>query len=259
MIESRKDLKHAGKIVVKIGTGALSDEQGRLDSGSLAHLVSQICHIKDNGASVIIVSSGAIGAGMGILGLKLRPSSVSHKQAAAAIGQIQLMRLYDKFFSRKKRHVAQVLLTRDDFSDKKRYDNAKNTISIILDYKAVPIINENDTVATEEIKFGDNDNLSGLVCNMIQAQLLIILSDVNGLLDESNKVVSVVENITQDIEKLARGTTKQISTGGMITKLEAAKKATSGTAACVIANGRQKNVLAKILNGDNIGTLFLPR
>src|SRR3989338_7695936 len=171
MIELRKNiLKKVKRIVVKIGTSVLTDKHCMLDPEKIGHIVAQVSQIRDKGIDVVIVSSGAIGAGMGILGLKTRPSSISKQQAAAAIGQSQLMKLYDNFFKARNKVAAQVLLTQDDFSNRKRYLNAKNTLFTILDYKAVPIINENDTVAIDEIKLGDNDRLSSLVCNMIEAE-----------------------------------------------------------------------------------------
>jgi len=206
-----------------------------------------------------VVSSGAIGGGMGILGLKARPTSIAHKQAAAAIGQIQLMKLYDDFFKVKGKAIAQVLLTQDDFSDKKRYLNAKNTLSTILEYGAVPIINENDTIAIDEIKFGDNDKLSALVAELTEAQLLVMLSDVDGLWNEKKEVMYMVDKVTPVVEGHAKGTTKEISTGGMVTKLQAAKMVTEKGIACVIANGHVENIISMILDSENAGTLFLPQ
>lgn len=258
MIELRKNiLKNVKRVVIKVGTSVITGEHGRLDSLKVGGIVSQICRVIDKGIDVIVVSSGAIGAGMGILGLKARPTGISHKQAAAAIGQIQLMKLYDDFFKAKNKKIAQVLLTQDDFSDKKRYLNAKATLLTILQYHAAPIINENDTIATEEIKFGDNDKLSGLVAKLSDAGLLIILSDVDGLWDENKNIINTVDKITADVEKLAKGTTKEISTGGMITKLQAAKAVTKEGIACVIANGHTEDIILKVLNAENIGTLFL--
>ena len=260
MTELRKNmLKNVKRMVVKVGTSVLTDENGRLDSGRIGSIVSQVCRIKEKGVDVIIVSSGAIGGGMGILGLKARPTSISHKQAAAAIGQIQLMKLYDDFFKAKGKNIAQVLLTQDDFSDRIRHANAKTTLLTILQYHAVPVINENDTTATDEIKFGDNDRLSGLVANLVGAELLVILSDVDGLWDENKKIIDTVQKITHDVERLAKGTTKQTSAGGMVTKLQAAKAVTQNGSACVIANGRAENVLVNVLAGEVTGTLFLPQ
>jgi glutamate 5-kinase len=260
MTELRKDiLRNVKRIVVKVGTSVLTDENGRLDSARIAAIVSQVCRIKEKGIDVIIVSSGAIGGGMGILGLKARPTSISHKQAAAAIGQIQLMKLYDDFFKAKGKNIAQVLLTQDDFSNRTRHANAKTTLLTILQYHAVPIINENDTTATDEIKLGDNDRLSGLVANLVEAQLLVILSDVDGLWDQDKKIIDTVQRITYDVERLAKGTTKQTSTGGMVTKLQAAKAVTQNGAACVIANGRTEDILVNVLACQATGTLFLPQ
>jgi len=249
-------LKNVKKIVVKIGTSVITGEGGMLNQRRIESIVSQICQVRDKGIDVIIVSSGAIAAGMGILSLKSRPTSISHKQAAAAIGQIQLMKLYDYFFKVNGKKIAQVLLTRDDFRDKKRYLNAKATLSTILEYKVIPIINENDTIAIDEIKFGDNDNLSGLVAKLVDAGLLLILSDVDGLWDGNKNVINTVRRITPEIEKLAKGTTKEVSTGGMITKLEAAKAVTKEGIMCVIANGHIKNIVSKVLSAETVGTFF---
>jgi len=253
----KKILKDLKRVVIKIGTSVLTDEHGRLNAHRISSIVSQVCALKEKNIDAIIVSSGAIGGGMGVLGLKMRPQDISKKQATAAIGQIQLMKLYDEFFKEKSRTIAQVLLTQDDFSDKKRFLNARNTLFTILDYKAVPIINENDTVAIDEIKFGDNDKLSSLVTDLAHAQLLIILSDVDGLWDENKNVINIVDKVTADIEKLAKGTTKETSTGGMITKLQAAKTVTSNGANCIIANGHSQNIISKIFNAEDVGTLFL--
>jgi glutamate 5-kinase len=254
----KKILKNVKKIVIKVGTSILTGPNGRLDSNKIEQIVSQISNIIDKGIDVIMVSSGAIGGGMGILGLGARPADIWKKQATAAIGQIQLMKLYDDFFKIKNKTVAQVLLTQDDFSNRKRYLNAKHTLSAILDYKAIPIINENDTIAIEEIKFGDNDKLSSLVTNLIGAQLLVILSDVDGLWNEKKEIISTVQKVTHNIERLAKGTTKQISTGGMVTKLQAAKTVTEKGTACVIANGHTENILVRVLDAEDVGTLFLP-
>lgn len=260
MTELRKKiLENVKRVVVKVGTSILTDEHGKLSPEKIGQVVSQVCCLKDRGVDFAVVSSGAIGAGMGILGLKNRPAGISMQQATAAIGQIQLMRMYDDFFKTKKKLTAQVLLTQDDFSDRKRCLNARNTLLTILSRQIVPIINENDTTSTEEIKFGDNDKLSSLVCNIIGAELLIILSDVDGLLRENKELIAAVEKITPDVERLAKGTTKQTSLGGMTTKLQAAKAACAGGAACVIANGHARDIIVKILEGENAGTLFLPQ
>ncbi len=258
MLSRQKLLSGIKRLVVKIGTSILTGPDAGLDSVKIGQLTRQVLAVKQKGIDAVIVSSGAIGAGMAVLGLTSRPSCLSKKQAAAAIGQIQLMNLYDKYFKSEGCVTAQVLLTGDDFTDKARYLNAKHTLFTILDYKAVPIINENDTVSTDEIKFGDNDKLSGLVCNMLGAGLLVILSDVDGLLDEGKELISIVNKITPAVERLAKGTTKQSSTGGMITKIQAAKAQTARGGACIIANGNTRDILLKIVQGEDVGTLFLP-
>jgi len=168
------------------------------------------------------------------------------------------MKIYDDFFKKRQRHAAQLLLTREDFLDKRRYKNAKNTLFTLLGYKMVPIINENDTVSVDEIKFGDNDELSALVAKLIHADLLIILSDVDGLCKDGD-VIGIIKKITPKIKRIAKGTTKESAMGGMITKLEAARIATSSGISCIIANGSTKNILTKLIDGKPLGTLFTKR
>lgn len=195
---------------------------------------------------------------MGRLKLQNRPSILPKLQAAAAVGQSELMKLYDSLFKMGGRTVAQVLLTADDLSDRRRYLNTKNTLVTLLDYGVVPIINENDTVSVDEIKFGDNDKLSALVTNLIGANLLIILSDIDGLYSQQAKtIIATVDKITPEIKSLAKGTSKKTSVGGMVTKIEAARITTSSGIPCVVANGRDPRVLSKIIKGESVGTLFL--
>jgi glutamate 5-kinase len=198
---------------------------------------------------------------MHLLGLKSRPKTLNHLQAAAAIGQAQLMKAYDEYFKGRGRKVAQVLLTRDDFKEHKRYASVKSTIMTILEYGAVPIVNENDTVSVDEIKFGDNDTLAGLVTNLLGADLLIILSDVDGLYSHIGKkeVIDTVEEINAGIERLACGTDKEVCVGGMATKIKAAKVVTEAGIPMVIANGKAKDILIKIANREKVGTIFAPR
>lgn len=257
-----RDFGKIKKIVVKLGTSVITDKSKNLDKAQIKNIVDQVCRLMKRNIRVIIVSSGAIGAGMGLLKLNKRPKLIPQAQASAAIGQSELMKVYDQFFRPEGILSAQVLLTREDVVDRKRYLNAKNAISQILDYNAVPIINENDTVSVDEIKFGDNDRLSSLVTNLVEADLLIMLTDTDGLYvkkEGKHKVLSVVDKITAEIEKEARGTTKQVSVGGMATKIEAARVVTGSGVACIIANGRQKDVLLKIIDGQDIGTLFVPK
>lgn len=258
----RRQFQHKIKrIVVKIGTSMLASSHGGLDSKIIEELVRQICSFVAAGKEVILVSSGAIASGLAELGLKVRPQDLSSLQAAASIGQSILMQRYNDYFKKNKVSCAQVLLTWEDFSQRERYLNARNTLFRLLQYKIVPIVNENDAVSTDEIKFGDNDKLSALVANLVESDLLVLLSDVDGLYrTKKNDIISVVEQLTDEIKKLAKGTDKKlISRGGMISKLEAAEIVTHAGIPCVIANGKTKDILTKILDGLDVGTLFLPR
>jgi len=247
--------------VVKVGTSTLSSKSHPLDRRAVKNISKQICELLDKGIKVVLVSSGAIGAGMHLLGLKSRPRTLEHLQASAAIGQTHLMKAYEENFKDHGRKVAQVLLTRDDFKEKKRYTNVKSTILTILEYGAVPIINENDTVSADEIKFGDNDTLASLVATLLEADLLIILSDVDGLYSHigNKEVIDTVTEINRQIELLACGTDKETCVGGMETKIKAAKVVTDAGIPMVIANGRTEEILTKIINKKKVGTIFVPR
>lgn len=261
---NRKDIiKKTRRIVIKIGSAVLAGEgHDGVDESVFSHLAKDVSSIKDK-REMVIVSSGAIAIGMKRLGLKEKVKSIPEKQAVAAIGQGSLMALYEKVFSPLKIRVAQVLLTHDDLSDRHRFLNAKNTLQTLLEYNAIPIINENDTVAVDEIKFGDNDNLSALVTNLVEADLLVILTDINGLynkdpkINKDAKLIPIVDDIDRFIS-VAGGTSGIYGTGGMQTKLEAAKKAAHFGVPTIVANGRGKNILKKIFSGEDIGTLFLP-
>lgn len=248
------------RIVVKAGTSILANRSFKLDNAAMEILVEDIANLNSLGVEVILVSSGAVVSGMSQIGIKCRPQSISCLQATAACGQVILMHKYNEFFKQKKLNCGQILLTWDDFSERSRYINAKNTILSLLEYKAIPIINENDTVSTEEIKFGDNDRLSALVACMVEADLLIMLSDVDGFyktIDGKKYLINEVREISKEIESLAEGTKmRQISKGGMKTKLEAAKIAIHSGIDCIIANGKKKNILTDIISGKIIGTHF---
>lgn len=256
--------KNSKILVVKLGTRVLtSHKTNRLDEARIKNIVAQISNLADKGYKILIVSSGAIGAGMGVLGLKSRPQSLPKLQACAAIGQSELMKIYSGFFKSKRCLVAQILLTQDDFNSKERYLNAKNTLIALLESGVVPIINENDTVSTDEIKLGDNDRLSSLVACMVGANKLVIFTDVDNLYkyDSHHKkrtAIPNVEKVTKEIEALAGGTSGKVGLGGMITKIQAAKTATESNIACHFVNGTTKNVLLKIEEGKKIGTLFEP-
>ena len=202
------------------------------------------------------MTSGAIGAGMGLLSLKKRPAALDVLQATAAIGQVHLIRLYGEYFKRRGYLIGQILLTQDDFNDRKRFLNIKQTMRRLLEHNAIPVINENDTVATDEIRCGDNDRLSGLVADACGAGLLIMLTDVDGLLDEKGHVISSVAQVSPRIARLAGGSRCDLGTGGMATKIAAARYATAAGIDCVIANGKKKGVIASIAAGESVGTRF---
>ncbi len=252
-----KDYK---RIVIKIGSSLLYSQKSTLDCGLVNGITGQISDLIKNGKEIVVVSSGAIAMGVSILKLESRPKELSSLQAAAAIGQHELMQVYRGFFAARQLNCAQLLLTWEDFKERKRYLNAKNTLLTLLKLKSVPIINENDTVSTDEIKFGDNDRLSALVSTLISADLLVILSDVDGLLDKSKAVINIVEDITPQIRELACPTNKKTCVGGMITKIEAAKIATEAGIPCIIANGRRKDIILSVLEEPSKhATLFLPK
>jgi glutamate 5-kinase len=257
-------LSNVSKIVIKIGTRVLTNEDGLLDKNRIMALSKQVVDLRLRGFSVVIVSSGSIGAGIGALGLQKRPDFLPELQAAAAIGQGKLIEIYNKCFEKHGYHAAQLLLTRQDFEDRQRYLNTCNTLHSLLDFKIIPIINENDTISVEEITFGDNDILSALVTNLLRADLLILLSSVDGLYTtpptsgKKCRVLSVVDSISDDIKKLAFKQKTKEGVGGMESKLEAANIATGSGEAVIIANGMQSGILSKIMNYDDVGTLFVP-
>lgn len=250
----KKDIKTA---VVKIGSALLTSEAFDIDRRQIERLVNQVVRLSERGVKVVLVTSGAIVSGMAKLKITTRPKELPFLQSCAAIGQNQLMRIYDEYFSKEGFLTAQVLLTADDLSHRKRYLNARNTILTLLYHRAIPIINENDTVSVEEIKFGDNDKLAALVATSIQADMLIILSTVEGLCSRENKKIEIVERITNFHKDAALGPGK-FGSGGMITKLEAAKIASDSSIYTVIADGRRENVLLDVIDKKNVGTIFLP-
>jgi len=253
-------LGDARRVVVKLGTGLLTDAQHGLAPAQVERLVGQIAALHRLKRQVIVVTSGAIGAGMAGLGLKQRPKKLDELQAAAAVGQSKLMAVYDEIFGRSGIHVAQVLLTHDDLKNRTRHLNARNTLETLLARGVVPIINENDTVSVDEIKFGDNDRLAALAATLIDADLLVILSHVEGLLEgPQGNVIASVPEITADIEKLAGGTDRETSVGGMKSKIEAARIVTRAGIPMIIASGEREAVLADALAGRDVGTIFFPR
>jgi len=257
-------VRQNAKIVVKIGTNLIADRLSGLNLDRINTLARGVSHLRTAGHSVVVVSSGAIGAGLAARRLTARPRSIPEQQATAAIGQPILMEAYEAAFRRHTLMVAQILLTREDFANRGRYLNARNTISVLLENGVVPVINENDTVAVEEIRLGDNDTLSAMVANLIGADLLIILSDIDGFYTDDPsrnpqaEFVPVVEVITPKIDRQARKTGGESGTGGMATKMQAAKRCTSAGIAMIIANGGNPRILQDIVAGVYRGTLFLP-
>jgi len=247
------------RLIVKVGTNTLTGEDGKVDEAYLSRLVDQICTAAKT-AEVALVSSGSVRLGLSALGLTAA-RSVRESQAAAAVGQGLLMHYYQRLFRRHHRLVAQVLLVNDDLQNRSRYLNARNTFFTLFEQHVIPIINENDTVATEEIKFGDNDNLAAQVAAMLGAELLIFLSDVDGFYIDpaTRQILPVVERITLEIEQAATGPPGGNSRGGMTSKIAGAKVATQCGCHVIIANGRRDNVIPDILAGEPIGTHFLPR
>ena len=249
------------RLVVKIGTGVLSDFQGQLDVDRIERLAGQICELRSRRYGIAVVSSGAIGAGLSALGIQRRPKATDKLQAAAAIGQSELMAIYGRCFEARGYHAAQMLLTREDFEDFPRYLNARKTIAAIAKFGAIPVINENDTVSVEEITFGDNDTLSGLVTSLFEADMLVLLSTVDGLYDAvgpDRSIVEVVESVTEDVERLDFGSVSRGGVGGMESKLQAVKMVTDFGEPVVLANGKTDHVLPRLMQGENLGTLFLP-
>jgi glutamate 5-kinase len=251
-------------VVIKIGTNLLADKTAGIDLRRIGAIAKNVAQLRSLGHRVAIVSSGAIGAGVAALRLKERPRTIPEKQATASVGQPLLMEAYVHAFRKHDTVISQILLTKDDFVNRTRYVNAKNTFTALLKNGIVPIINENDTVAVEEIKLGDNDNLSAMVANLIEADVLIILSDIDGLFSDDPArnpdavLLPIVEKITPQIEKLAKGSASELSTGGMATKIQAAKRCVSAGIAMIIANGQNADVLGDIFSGSFTGTLFLP-
>ena len=253
------------RIVIKIGTSTLAHPTGHLNIRLVEQLCKVVSDIKNAGHEVILVSSGAIGMGVGKLGLRARPSDIPTKQAAAAVGQCELMYTYDKLFSEYNHTVAQLLITGDDVANQTRHENFRNTLSRLLELEALPIINENDTVATDEIVIGDNDTLAAIVAKSIDADKLVLLSDIDGLYtadphkDPNAKLLSFVPEITEEIRALGGGSAGSQGTGGMATKLHAAEICLESGCDMVITNGKRPDELYAILDGQNVGTTFSRR
>lgn len=251
-------------MVIKIGSQILSSPEG-IEEGRIKELVRDLAILHDQGKEVVVVSSGAVAAGMTRLGLKERPKTIPQKQALAAVGQIKLMALYERHFARFNKSVAQILLTHEDLANRRRYLNAKHTLQTLLESSIIPIVNENDTVAVEEMKFGDNDHLSSLVATLLEADLLVILSDVNGVYDHDPRLhagaqlIPLISDIKGAREGLSGESQSPYGTGGISTKISAAEKAAAAGIPTLIANGMQTGILPKLFDAkEETGTLILP-
>ncbi len=261
----RNQLQSAHRIVVKVGTSTLTHPNGKLNYSRIEYLVRELADAVNSGKQILLVSSGAVGAGMDRLGWKEKPKTIPEKQAAAAVGQGILMHTYEKMFGEYGQIVAQVLLTREDSVNRKRYANSRNTLLTLLDIGVIPIINENDAVAIDELKIGDNDTLSANVAAIVDADLLIILSDVDGVYsanpqtDPSARLISEIPEVTPEIEAICGGAGTMRGTGGMLTKMAAARMAMNSGIVMVIASGAKEGVIQAVLAGNPVGTLFPPR
>jgi len=257
-------IAEAHTLVVKVGTNVLAGADGTLDQGRIQALADGVYRIRQSGKKVALVSSGAIGAGVGRLGLGKRPTDLRHLQACAAVGQSFLMRAYEECLSRAGIPTAQILLTAGDFDNRTRYLNARNTINTLLEWGCLPIINENDTVSVAEIRFGDNDHLAAMVTNLLRASVLILLTNVAGLyssdptVDPDAKVVSTVPYIDPDVLGMAGSSRSALGSGGMKSKLRAARLATAAGESVIMADGSAPGTLDRIMAGEAVGTLFLP-
>ncbi len=254
----------AKRIVVKVGSGVLTEDNG-LNLKALRSISRQICQLADRGLEIILVSSGAMASGIKKVGLSKRPEEIPKRQAIAAVGQAGLIMEYEKAFARYNKKVAQILLTSDDLVNRKRYLNARNTLCTLLSWQVIPIINENDTVVVEEIKFGDNDNLAAMITLLMDADILINLTDIDGLYTKDPRknrdaeLISVVTTIKKDIEKYASDIPGALGTGGMLSKIIAAKKVSAAGIPMLIAGGEKHDILIKLFAGKEHGTFFIPK
>jgi len=261
----RELLKSVKRIVIKIGSRVLTDDDGGLDQAVIDRLCGEIALLRQRGLQIVVVSSGAIAAGRSVLGLTEKPKTIPQKQAAAAIGQTRLMRAYEEALAPHGLKAAQLLLTSEDLGSRQRFLNARATVDTLLDFGIIPVINENDTVVVEEIKFGDNDNLSALVTNVAESDLLVILTDVEGLYsadpgqNPDARLIPLVQGITRELERAAGGSASSVGTGGMATKVAAARKAGKNGVPTILVAGKRAGILAAAMRGEEVGTLFLPQ
>ncbi|MBP3851136.1 MAG: glutamate 5-kinase [Erysipelotrichaceae bacterium] len=257
-----RDFSHVKSVIIKVGSSSLCDEKGNIDTERILRFIEQIAMIRRKGIQVTLVSSGAIRAGQKAMNLKKKPNTIPQKQALAAIGQASLMRIYDQLFNLFHIKSAQVLMNHDDFDHRKRLLNFTNTMQALMEYDVLPIINENDTLAVEEIKVGDNDTIASLVVPIVNADLVILVSDIDGLYDSNPnqnpeaRLIAEVQEVTPEIEAMAGDTSSSMGTGGMITKLRAAKVCNEYGCDMAIVNGEVKNSLVDFIEGKQIGTLF---
>lgn len=262
---SREALKKAKRIVIKVGTSTITYANGKRNFSQIDRLAREISDLQNQGKEMILVTSGAVAVGVDRMGLPGKPKTIPGKQAAAAVGQGVLMHTYEKFFADYGQIVAQVLITKTEAIDRHRYTNTRNTFMELMRQRVIPIVNENDVVALDELKIGDNDNMSALVAGIVDADLVIILSDVDGLYTANPQthpdavIVPEVVEITSEIEASAGGVGSARGTGGMATKIQAAKAATSSGIHLVIASGTEKNAITRVLQGEELGTLFVSR
>ncbi|WP_304255175.1 glutamate 5-kinase [Phascolarctobacterium succinatutens] len=262
---SREALKKAKRIVIKVGTSTITYANGKRNFSQIDRLAREISDLQNQGKEMILVTSGAVAVGVDRMGLPGKPKTIPGKQAAAAVGQGVLMHTYEKFFADYGQIVAQVLITKTEAIDRHRYTNTRNTFMELMRQRVIPIVNENDVVALDELKIGDNDNMSALVAGIVDADLVIILSDVDGLYTANPQthpdavIVPEVAEITLEIEASAGGVGSARGTGGMATKIQAAKAATSSGIHLVIASGTEKNAITRVLQGEELGTLFVSR
>jgi glutamate 5-kinase len=256
-------IKDVTRVVVKLGTGVLTDSRKQPDRAQMEQLVAQVAEQRRAGKEIVLVSSGAVGAGMGALGYEKRPSDLAELQACAAVGQSRLMAIYEKLFGAHGLAVAQILLTHDDLQHHERHLNARSTLVTLLNHGVIPIINENDVVSVTELKFGDNDRLSALVASLLPADLLLVLTTVDGVLENFGKAnprtIPVIERVDEALERVAGGTNSATAVGGMASKIQAAKIAMRSGIPLVIASGRKKRVIARVVAGEEEGTLFVPQ
>ncbi|MFI3141669.1 MAG: glutamate 5-kinase [Clostridia bacterium] len=257
------DFKNLKRIVIKVGTSTLTYENGKMNIRRMVKLCSVLADIHNSGTDVVLVTSGAIGVGVGKLGLKQRPQDIPGRQAAATVGQCELMFMYDKFFGEYGKKTGQLLITKSDIENETRKTNLVNTFEKLFEYEAIPIVNENDSVATEEIVYGDNDSLSAIVAKLVHADALIILTDIDGLYDSNPKdnpeamLIPLVKKIDDSILELCGGAGSNRGTGGMITKVHAAQIATEVGIPTVVMNGEAPQDIYKLIDGRRVGTLFL--